>query len=131
MAPVYQGSCLCGQVRYEARAEIKSVSHCHCSMCRKAHGAAFASYGAVPVAHFSITQGAERLACYESSPGVARRFCALCGSTLTWHRRTGEFSGWICLSLGTLDTPFVPAKQQHVHAECAVPWLAPLVTHAR
>lgn len=130
-APTYLGSCLCGRIRYAACAEIRAVTHCHCGMCRKAHGAAFASYGAVPLAHFSITHGAEQLACYESSPGVARRFCATCGATLTWHRSAGEFSDWICLALGTLDTPFTPAKQRHVHAECAVPWLAALDTGAR
>ncbi|MGZ0843339.1 GFA family protein, partial [Klebsiella pneumoniae subsp. pneumoniae] len=28
-------------------APIESASHCHCSQCRKAHGAAFATYGKV------------------------------------------------------------------------------------
>ncbi len=121
--PIYLGSCLCGQVRYEARAQIKAVSHCHCGMCRKAHGAAFASYGAVPVAQFAITHGARHLRTYPSSPGVERCFCAGCGSPLTWQRTSGEFSGWICLALGTLDTGFTPAKQRHVHADAPLPWL--------
>lgn len=41
------GSCLCGAVSYEIDAPIESASHCHCSQCRKAHGAAFATYGKV------------------------------------------------------------------------------------
>jgi hypothetical protein len=39
-----QGRCLCGRVRYEIPGEIYSVVHCHCSMCRKHHGAAFATW---------------------------------------------------------------------------------------
>lgn len=120
--PPHLGSCLCGAVRYEAYAEIRAVSHCYCSMCRKAHGAAFASYGAVPLAQFAITHGADQLRSYASSPGVERRFCATCGSTLTWQRTSGEFSDWICLALGTLDTPFTPARQRQVHAESAAAW---------
>ena len=42
-----RGSCLCGTVRYEIRGPVGRVSHCHCAMCRKAHGAAFATYGRV------------------------------------------------------------------------------------
>ena len=123
--PPYLGSCLCGAIRYAVLADIKAVSHCHCSMCRKAHGAAFASYGAVPLEHFSITSGAARLCSYQSSPDVTRRFCALCGSTLTWQQTSGGLSDWICLALGTLDTAFRPARQRHVHADSAVPWLPP------
>ena len=42
-----RGSCLCGSVRYEVRGLLEPASHCHCSMCRKAHGAAFGSYARV------------------------------------------------------------------------------------
>ncbi len=42
------GSCLCKRVRFEIRGALGRSSHCHCSMCRKAHGAAFGTYAAVP-----------------------------------------------------------------------------------
>jgi hypothetical protein len=35
------GACLCGQVRYAIVGELKQAEYCHCSLCRKAHGAAF------------------------------------------------------------------------------------------
>ncbi|MEM9775142.1 MAG: hypothetical protein AAF902_11220 [Chloroflexota bacterium] len=37
------GGCLCGAVRYKITGPAKSVEHCHCSHCRKAHGALYAS----------------------------------------------------------------------------------------
>jgi hypothetical protein len=38
-----RGSCLCGGVRYEISGALSKALNCHCSMCRKAHGAAFRS----------------------------------------------------------------------------------------
>src|SRR2546427_3577298 len=95
-----RGSCLCGTVRYEARALGRAL-HCHCSMCRKAHGAAFASYARVEEKDFVLVSGKDDIAEYQSSPQVTRTFCRRCGSTLQFisTRRPGSFS----LALGTLD----------------------------
>ncbi|MBS0428714.1 MAG: GFA family protein [Proteobacteria bacterium] len=120
--PLLSGSCLCGEVRYALRSPLKAVSHCHCRMCQKAHGAAFASYGSVPVADFVVVAGAGRLRARESSPGVTRSFCGDCGSPLTWHRAHGDAAAWISVSLGTLDAPFAPAKQRHIHLDTAATW---------
>ena len=38
------GSCLCGKVRFELDGAPQFINHCHCSMCRKVHGAAFGSF---------------------------------------------------------------------------------------
>lgn len=38
-----RGSCLCGGVSWESAGEVAGMSHCHCSRCRKARGAAHAS----------------------------------------------------------------------------------------
>lgn len=110
-------------VKYEIRSSIKAVSHCHCSMCRKAHGAAFGTYGSVPVGDFVVTHGAEVLRSRDSSPGVTRTFCSECGSPLTWHSAHGDTAHWISFSLGTLDTPFIPMKQRDVHLSSKASWL--------
>ena len=39
-----RGSCLCGAVRYEVSDPFEEMHHCHCSKCRKAHGAAFSTF---------------------------------------------------------------------------------------
>ena len=88
-------------------------------MCQKAHGAAFGSYGSVRLGDFTVTAGRESLRCYDSSPGVTRTFCSRCGSPLTWYRAHGDTASWIAFTLGTLDTPFIPAKQRHQHQDCS------------
>lgn len=116
------GSCLCGQVRYVLHSEIKAVAHCHCKMCQKAHGAAFGSYGSLPLNDFEIIHGQALVSRHASSPGVMRAFCSACGSPLTWHQTEGEWESWISVALGTLDTPFTPSKHRQVHACSRPPW---------
>ena len=81
-----RGGCLCGDVRFEITGKLTGASHCHCSMCRKAHGAAFGTYGLVKASEFRIASGADRITRYRSSPDVERTFCGRCGSTLQWLR---------------------------------------------
>ncbi|MCE1118736.1 MULTISPECIES: GFA family protein [Pseudomonas] len=123
MSETYQGSCLCAAIRYELLARPKAVTHCHCSQCRKGHGAAFASYASVPRSALRLHSGAEALKAYPSSTDVLRQFCTHCGTSLFWSRSQGPFSDWVSVTLGTLDTPFVPGKQQHTHLDCKAPWL--------
>ena len=74
------GSCLCGQVRYEVTDPFGMMGHCHCSMCRKHHGAMFATFVAAQVGNFRWLAGEEGVGSYESSPGGSRSFCRVCGS---------------------------------------------------
>lgn len=120
-----RGSCLCGAVAYELRSPPKAVSHCHCRMCQKAHGAAFASYGSVPLADLVWVRGAQGLRAYTSSPGITRGSCQDCGSPLTWHSQHYAQGSWIAVALGALDSPFQPAKQRHVRPESAPLWHSP------
>jgi len=68
-----RGTCLCGDVAFEADAPFEFMGHCHCSMCRKHHGAAFSSALAVHPSRFRWLRGAESIRSYESSPGGSRR----------------------------------------------------------
>lgn len=95
-----RGSCLCRSVTYEIDAPLGEMGHCHCSMCRKAHGAAFGTYAMTPASAFRFTSGAELVASYRSSPEITRTFCARCGSTLQFVRSGRDAFG---LAVGTLD----------------------------
>lgn len=121
MSETAVGSCLCGGVRYEVSGPIGTVSHCHCSMCRKAHGAAFGTYAAVARAAHVIVTGEDLLSAYRSSPEVTRVFCRVCGSPLLW-RSHGDAAQWAVFSLATLDTPVIPVRQKHIHVASRAPW---------
>jgi hypothetical protein len=115
-----RGSCLCGSVRYEVRGALGPVSHCHCMMCRKAHGAAFATYARVQSGDFVVASGAGDIASYQSSAEVTRTFCKRCGSTLQFinAKRPGGFA----LALGTLDDDPGVRPVWHIFAASKAPW---------
>jgi hypothetical protein len=73
------GGCQCGKIRYEVSERAQELYHCHCGMCRKVHGAVFGTYSIVPRSAFHLTEGANDLGRFESSPGVVRFFCKGCG----------------------------------------------------
>ncbi|MBT5665792.1 MAG: GFA family protein [Rhodospirillaceae bacterium] len=76
------GSCLCGAVRWRMEGPYARMTNCHCSMCRKAHGAPFATYIRTDTDKFEVLSGAESVTVYEASDNFKRRFCAHCGSVL-------------------------------------------------
>lgn len=76
------GSCLCGAISYEISGKLLEASNCHCSMCRKAHGAVFGTYAGFQPKGFRWTRGEELVTHYDSSSAMGRVFCSVCGSTL-------------------------------------------------
>src|SRR5688572_28289226 len=70
------------QVKYEIHGDLTDVLNCHCSDCRKAHGAAFRTRASVRVADFKWISGRELVSRYEAKPGEFRTFCSICGSNL-------------------------------------------------
>jgi hypothetical protein len=115
-----KGSCLCGGIRYEIDGPLGAVVNCHCSMCRKATGAAFRTRASVPALSFRWTHGAELLARYESSPGNIRTFCRVCGSTLASIFPSAPAE--IGLPLGTLDDDPGVTPEAHVYVGSKAPW---------
>ena len=76
------GSCFCGTVQFEIELPTLFCGHCHCSMCRRPHGASFVTWTAVPPERFRYTAGAETVSVYQSSKNGTRSFCRNCGSQM-------------------------------------------------
>lgn len=83
---------MCGAVKLAFRPPAKWCANCHCSMCRRAHTAAFVAWVGVDRESFELTAGEDSLARYASSPDAHRSFCRECGSTLLFEseRWAGE-----------------------------------------
>jgi hypothetical protein len=75
-----RGTCLCGTVRYDIAGPFTMMMHCHCSMCRKHHGAPFATFVAAAQAGFRWLSGEEAIAKFASSELGVRSYCKHCGS---------------------------------------------------
>ena len=107
-----QGSCLCGGVRYEVDGPLQAMACCHCSECRKASGAEFATNATVSVESFRLIAGEELLAEFESSQGQARVFCRRCGSPIL--KRSAARPDQVRLRLGCLDSDIDERALAHV-----------------
>lgn len=114
------GGCLCGAVRYEARADLQDAFYCHCRMCQRASGAP--AEVAVPVEPETLrfTQGTPQY--FQSSPFGKRGFCPDCGSRLNWVPTTAEQAHWLSVTVGSLDAPERAVPQSHGCVESQLPW---------
>jgi hypothetical protein len=111
------GSCLCGAVHFQIDGVLERMTHCHCSMCRKTHGAAFATYATCSAAQFLWTRGEDSIAHRESSPGFTRSFCRHCSSSLPSISKRG-----VHVPVGCLDGDPQCTVQMHTFCESAAPW---------
>ena len=97
------------------------MSHCHCSDCRKTHGAAFATYLGVRRDRHRILQGESDVAGHTTGTGTRRSFCRHCGSTLTCTV-TSE-PDVVYVAVATLDTRLERRPEYHIFVRSKVPWV--------
>ena len=116
------GRCLCGAVRYELAAPIGPIVYCHCSMCRRASGSAFATNASVRKDAFRVTAGADSISRYESSPRWYRHFCSRCGSQLF---ATGDRAAIVRVRLGTLEGDPGGRPRANIWVGSKAPWHEP------
>ena len=72
----YTGGCHCGNVRYEAQANLEKVISCNCSHCHK-KGLLLAF---IPAEQFTLQSGEENLSEYRfNRKTIQHLFCKNCG----------------------------------------------------
>ena len=113
-----EGGCLCRSVRYRVTGVPLSSIICHCHSCRRASAAPSVAWLTFDVANFKVLSG--ELQCFRSSPGVTRKFCAVCGSPITYE--SDRDPGSIDVTTVSLDDPnrFPPARE--VWLEHKIAW---------
>jgi hypothetical protein len=111
------GSCLCGDVAWAVDAPLAWMTHCHCSICRKAHGAAFGTYVGVSADAFRWTRGDAGLQSFESPGGGARTFCGRCGSKVA-----SRWRGQASMPAGCLDGEIGIRATEHIFVASKAPW---------
>ena len=114
------GACLCGHVRFTLEPPVLFSAHCHCSMCRRGHGAMYVTWIGIPYARFRITAGAERLVRYRSSDHGTRTFCGACGSTLFCE--STHHPDWIDIVRATVEDDAGLAPQAHFFFDDRASW---------
>ena len=114
------GGCLCGAVRYRVGMPALWVAHCHCSMCRRAQGAAFVTWVGTAADRFVLESGAADLQRFQSSPQATRSFCGRCGSPLFFQ--SDRWPGEMHVTLASLDDASGLEPQAHAYWSSRAPW---------
>ena len=117
---MYNGSCLCGKVRFEITNEIKDIIYCHCSQCRKAQGSAFATNGNIDIEGFKFTSGESELTGYESTPGQTKYFCKNCGSPIISKNESSPNK--VRVRLGVIESNITERPSSHIFVTSKANW---------
>jgi hypothetical protein len=117
------GGCHCGNVRYTITAPAVDTHHCHCSICRKVHGAIFVTLSIFPRSGFKFDKQQD-LGTYSTSAKVHRHFCKKCGCPVTID--LDDNPDLVAVATGTIDDGANPGhpKESYRHAfvKSKVPW---------
>lgn len=114
------GACLCGAVRFRITLPTLFCAHCHCSMCRRNHGAAFVTWFGIARNRLEISAGADALRRYRSSPHGERSFCGQCGSSLFCS--SAHHPDQMDVVLANLDGPIDRAPAAHIYFDSRAGW---------
>ncbi len=117
-----RGSCLCGGLRFSALLPTKWVAHCHCTYCRRAHGAALVTWAGFRSEQVSIDEAGLAPTWFESSPGAVRGFCPRCGSPTFFKSQRWPDEMHVARAL--FSDPLDRDPTAHVFYESHVPWLS-------
>ena len=114
------GHCECKRVSYQVDGEISELSHCHCSQCRRMHGAAFATFAGVEKAKFRYLSGKEDLKKYDSSGDHERLFCGNCGSNILVS--LDGYPDFLYLSMSAVEGNPTHPEPYHIFVGSKAPW---------
>jgi predicted O-methyltransferase YrrM len=114
------GKCLCEAVCYRIEGELGPIFNCHCSKCRRWHGAAFRTRASIDVSQFTWISGEDKLSSYQSSENVTKYFCHVCGSPLisTYKDRPAVLG----VPLGGLEGEIQGEPETHIFTGSKASW---------
>jgi hypothetical protein len=118
--PKFDGTCLCGGVRFEVEAAPESLRVCHCTSCKKLSGGAGTVNFPVPPSAIRIVDGEELLQSFTPEGGSAKTFCRNCGANLFG-------GGWpeserCSVRVTTIEQPIDAKVGAHIFVRSLAPW---------
>jgi hypothetical protein len=122
---VHSGGCLCGAVRFEIHGAPMIVHACHCTVCQRRTGSAFAVNLWIESDQISLLQGDLES---RTAPGIKTDspseswFCQSCGTCLwAWYHASPANSRFV--RAGTLDEPAAFSPDVHIFTSTKQPWV--------
>lgn len=115
--------CLCGKIAFEFEPTDGVAMNCYCSICRRAHGADYATQLLSKKSSLRFVRGQALLTEYSASPHGVRAFCSCCGARLMNYAKKGGDYMSVALSAVTDDHAITPCANVQVASKAA--WVEP------
>jgi hypothetical protein len=93
-------------------------------MCRKFHGAAYATIAEARQDHFRWLSGQDLLKGYTAKNDTTRSFCSNCGSSLTFASANGD-ADLVEIALGCFDDEVPISPDAHIFVASGAKWATP------
>lgn len=117
---ILRGQCLCEKVVYEISGKLGPIYHCHCSKCRRFHGAVFRTRASIERSQFIWIKGEDNLTEYASSDNVTKCFCKTCGSPIvSCYKNQPDVLG---IPLGGLEGDMERKPEAHIFTASKASW---------
>jgi hypothetical protein len=123
------GSCHCGQIKFEAEIEPRDVQICHCLDCQVLTGTAFRAAVPARPEYFKLLQGEPAIYLKMADSGSSRRhaFCGHCGTPV--YRMPTANNPNYSLRIGNLDQRLefeFPLRQ--IWVKRRLPWVTEIAS---
>ena len=120
----HTGGCACGALRYRVHGAPLFVHCCHCSLCQRQNGSAFAVNALIESDRIECLQGSVDRVEVPSSSGKGQVIvrCAQCQVAAWSHYLVGG-DKLAFLRVGTLDEPSVMPPDIHIHTASKQAWV--------
>jgi len=119
MVHKYYGSCLCSAISFNVTGFSESAANCHCTMCRKFHGAAYGTL--VSVTGLTWLKGFELMKHFTAKNGTQRSFCQECGSSLGFRVKNASINE-IEIAISTFDEDIPIKIDAQIYTEDKANW---------
>ena len=119
MLTFYKGSCLCAKVTFKVSGFSPRAPNCHCSMCRKFHGAAYGTL--VGVTGLEFLTGKAQLKEFIASNETTRTFCHECGSSIGFRVKGADLSQ-IEIAIALFDEDIPVRIDAHIFTQNKACW---------
>lgn len=119
-----EGGCACGDIRYRIEARPMFVNGCHCTLCQRQTGTAFATNAMIERRFVALLAGTPETVTVPSASGRGQTIlrCPRCWIAL-WSHYGGAGDNIAFLRCGTLDQPASLAPDAHIFVSTKQSWL--------
>ncbi len=119
-----QGGCLCGDIRYEMKAEPMFIQSCHCLDCQRLSGGAFITNMWTETDSDDHLQGMLSSVSHTTASGNQHEVhsCSRC-SVDVWSQYHKGLKGTLFVRAGTLDDPIDVKPMAHIYTRSKQDWL--------